>query len=351
MFTNNNLFADLGIWSIMKSQFFEFDDHKGVFSLFGLVGCHGLWCLVSGIGLFSGAFLAGCGGEQHRTQEQAQNDGSYYTDQSRAVFAPDPQSKTPDAMLADDRPLWEIGDERPAPDAQPAQTQPIGGWSIVLSKLGRSNMQRAQELLRVIQEQAGLREAFIESRSEGLVIAYGSYLGREAAQKDLERVRKTQLLGTTPFESAIVTPPASGELRGTNPAWDLRTVKERYGKRAVYTLQIGLYGRSDYQTPKGEDLAQFRRAAEDAVRDLRSKGEIAFYYHAPARSMVTVGVFGEKDFDSTLRPPFQSPGLKAVRDRFPNNLLNGQGINETIRTESGRVTRMQSSQLVAIPEN
>jgi len=221
----------------------------------------------------------------------------------------------------------------------------------VLTKLGSGDMRRAQELLRVIQGEAGLREAFIEERSEGLVIAYGNYLGRDQAMDDLERVRKAQLSGSAPFASAIVTPPASGELRGSNPAFDLRTVKQRYGKQAVYTLQVGLYGRGDYQAPSAEELNEFRQAAEGAVRDLRSKGEKAFYYHAPSRSMVTVGVFGERDFDSTVRPPFQSPTLRSVRDRFPNNLLNGQGINETIRTESGKVTRMQSSQLVAIPED
>lgn len=351
MFTNNNLFADLGLWSTMKSQFCKSDDHKGVFSLFGLFGVSRHTLSFAGIGLISAAFLSGCGGEQPRTQDRAQDGDSYYTDQSRAVFAPDPEPAPPPRAMGDDRPLWEIGDEPRPAQPQASDSQPIGGWSIVLTKLGRSSMQRAQELLRVIQDDAGLRGAFIEERSEGLVIAYGNYLGREAAEKELARVRNTQLLGTKPFESAIVTPPSSGELRGTNPAWDLRTVKERYGKQAVYTLQIGLYGRADYQTPKAEDLVQFRKAAEDAVRDLRGKGEIAFYYHAPARSMVTVGVFGEKDFDSTVRPPYQSPALRAVRERFPNNLLNGQGINETIRTESGRVTQMQSSQLVAIPEN
>lgn len=330
----------------MKTEICKTDDHKGVFSLFGLFGSSGRRHMIGKTMLISAVLLAGCGNDQPRTED----DNSYYTDQSSAVFAPNPEPK-PAAQGSDDRPLWEIGDEEAVAQPGSSQKRPIGGWSIVLTKLAKSDMRRAQELLRVIQDEAGLRGAFIEERTEGLVIAYGSYLGRDAAQKDLVRVRNTQLLGTKPFENAIVTPPASGELRGTNPAWDLRTVKERYGKQAVYTLQVGLYGRADYQTPKAEDLGQFRKSAEEAVRDLRSKGEIAFYYHAPARSMVTIGVFGEKDFDSTVRPPYQSPSLKAVRERFPNNLLNGQGINETIRTESGRVTRMQSSQLVAIPEN
>lgn len=351
MFTNNNLWVDFEVQSTMKPEIFQTGDHKGVFSLFGCSKHGTRICAALGIGLISGALLAGCGNDQPRTQDRTQDDPSYYTDQSRAVFAPESDPAPAGARPGDDRPVWELGGAAAEPGVSGGEQRPIGGWSIVLTKLGTSGMKRAQELLRVIQDDAGLRDAFIEQRSEGLVIAYGNYMGREAAEKDLARVRNTDLLGTRPFEGAIVTPPASGELRGSNPAFDLRTVKERYGKQAVYTLQVGLYGRADYQTPKAEDLAQFRIAAEDAVRDLRAKGEMAFYYHAPARSMVTIGVFGEKDFDSTTRPPYQSPALKAVRDRFPNNLLNGQGINETIRTESGRVTRMQSSQLVAIPEN
>ncbi len=333
-------------------------DHKGVFSLFGYTNpvFQPRMAVLVGMGLLL-PWIAGCGGDQTRDDDETQ----YYTDQSSAVFAPEPQ---PGPMPRgghgeDDRPVWELGDSGVGVDASGdlavAQAtnggNTIGGWSIVLTKLGSGDMRRAQELLRVIQDEAGLRQAFIEERSEGLVIAYGNYMGRDAAQVDLERVRKATLMGTTPFENAIVTPPSSSELRGSNPAWDLRTVKERYGKQAVYTLQVGVYGRSDYQTPTAEEMAQFRKAAESAVRDLRADGEMAFYYHAPARSMVTIGVFGERDFDSTVRPAYQSPRLKIVRERFPNNLLNGQGINETIRTESGKETRLQSSQLVSIPEN
>lgn len=350
----------------MKSRNFKTNDHKGVFSLFGYRPRVGPRASLPGIVLISAGLLVGCAGNDTRDDGETQ----YYTDQSSAVFAPDPGAGgawTQDGASGaiDDRPIWELGDEAgvlsssargqegEAPQAPPAGAQGdlIGGWSIALTKLGSTNMRRAQELLRVIQDDAGLRKAFIEQRTEGLVIAYGNYMGRDEAERELDKVRKTKLMGTTPFENAIVMPPASAELRGSNPAWDLRTVKQRYGKQAVYTLQIGVYGRADYQTPEAKELTAYRKAAEAAVRELRAEGEMAFYYHAPARSMVTVGVFGEKDFDSTTRPPMQSPSLKAVRDRFPNNLLNGQGINETIRTESGRETRLQSSQLVAIPEN
>jgi hypothetical protein len=262
------------------------------------------------------------------------------------VFSPEPVSNQ--APPSDDRAVWDQ-DTKAEPQTS-AGNDLIGGWTIVLTKIESGDMQRASQLLRVIQEETTLRQAFIEQRSDGLVIAYGNYLGRDAAEKDLARVRGTDMMGTKPFESAIVRPPSGDALRGSNRAFDLRSVKERYGKQAIYTLQIGVYGRNDYQTPSPEELTAYRRAAEDAVRDLRNQGETAFYYHAPSRSMVTVGVFGEKDFDSTTYPAYQSPRLKATREKFPNNLLNGQGIKETRRTESGIDKRMQSSQLVAIPE-
>lgn len=326
----------------MRTKIFETRDHKGVFSLFGYMGAPSLLRVGAGCALISGLLLAGCGGDQPR--EDA--DRGYYTDQSQSVFSSEPPPPPPQdqGMQDKDRSVLMQG------DAGSNRDEPLGGWSIILTKLNGAGIEKAQELLKVIQTEAGLRQAFIEQRSEGLVIAYGNYHGRDEAIKDLERVKKTKLLSATPFENAIIAPPSSTELRGSNPMYDLRSVKQRYGEQAVYTLQIGLYGRVDYQSPAPEELAAYRRAAEEAVRDLRAQGELAFYYHAPARSMVTVGVFGERDFDNTTLPPLQSPRLKATREKFPNNLVNGAGLNETLRTETGKMKRLQSSQLVAIPE-
>lgn len=334
----------------MSLKNFKTHDHKGVFSLFGYVREFPASTQSIGIALISGMILVGCGGDQARENDDTQ----YYTGQSSSVFADDPG--TNNAGLNEDgaidvSALLNGGGESETPMAARATNdEPIGGWSIVLTKLNGAGMDRAQNMLKIIQNDAGLKDAFIEQRSEGLVIAYGSYLGRDEAMKDLERIRKTRLMSTTPFENAIIAPPSSGELRGSNPMYDLRTAKQRYGEQAVYTLQIGVYGRVDYQSPSPEELVAYRKAAEDAVRDLRGQGEIAFYYHAPARSMVTIGVFGEDDFDNSTLPPYQSPKLKQARDKFPNNLLNGAGINETVRTESGKRKMLQSSQLVAIPE-
>jgi hypothetical protein len=330
----------------MDRKIFKTHDHKGVFSLFGyrqlIPGTVGN----AGFALISGFFLIGCGGDQTRDEPMPE----YYTDQSSAVFTGDSSSSGTTVDTGGSVDVSALLDGEQPDEALGNADDAVGGWSIVLTKLSNTSMERAQQLLRVIQSEAGLRQAFIEQRSDGLVIAYGNYIGREEATKDLDRVRQTRMMSSTPFANAIITPPSSNELRGSNAMHDLRTVKERYGQQAVYTLQIGVYGRADYQSPGVEELTAYREAAEEAVRQLRSQGETAFYYHAPARSMVTIGVFGEKDFDSSTLPPIQSPMLKRTREKFPHNLLNGAGINETIRTESGKTKILQSSQLVAIPE-
>lgn len=339
LLTEYNTQLDLRKDSIEMNLKCKTDHHKGVLTLF--VSFQRPLEIVTTLILvvLSGVFLTGCGGDQTRPKQ----DNEYYTDRSSAVFAPEPVSTPNSGDL--DLPSEQV-------DAALMSRKNIGGWSIVLANAGQSGMSRAKEMLRIIQEDAGLVDAYIDERPSGLVVAYGDYLDKSdpKALKDLERIRQIDLMGVKLFESALITPPTSASLRGTNASYDLRTAKERFGKKAIYTLQVGVYGRNDYQIPSAQDLAAFRKAAEEAVRDLRSQGDMAFYYHAPARSMVTVGVFGERDFVSTTLPPTQSAELLAVRKKFPNNLLNGQGINETIRSESGTVTRLQASQLVAIPE-
>jgi|GEM_PF-622896 len=342
--TKYNTLRDLRKDSINLTTICKFDHHKGVFSLFVYPNIQRVMQSGMVFSILSLILIVGCGSDQPRDENETQ----YYTDHSTAIFA---QQDVPDSSDPYFNPslgkVWEQGD-----DQQIGKKTSTGGWSIILSTVERGDMKRAVEMLRIIQDEAGLDKAYIDRRNAGLVIAYGDYLDRNdpEAVADLKKVKGIDLMGVKLFEGAVVVPPSGDALRGSNTSNDLRGVKERYGKNAVYTLQIGIYGRDDYQMPSAEDLVEFRKAAEKAASELRAQGVMAFYYHAPARSMITVGVFSERDFDATTLPPTQSPQMKKMRERFPNNLLNGQGINETVRTESGKITRLQSSQLVAIPE-
>ncbi len=225
-------------------------------------------------------------------------------------------------------------------------------WSIVLTTIASGRMDHASAMLEAIQNQGGLPQAYIAKRADGLAIVYGRYSGSNdpRSKTDLKRIRSMVIDGGTPYVGAFFAAPSGEALAGSNPDFDLRNVKGRMGDRAAYTLQIGVYGPDDYSDPTPRELAEYRKTAEQAVIRLRNEGEQAFYYHAATRSMVTIGVFSRDDHDATMTPPLESSALRAAREKFPHNTLNGMGIRETIRTEQGKAKRMQRSRLVEIPK-
>ena len=255
-------------------------------------------------------------------------------------------------------PLTGAGRGNPASDA-------AAYWSIVLvafteiePKAGErplSAAARAEIGLAKVVNEAGLTGAFVEKRDKATVVAYGRYdgPGDPRAMADLERLRTLRVAGETPFASALLSPPDPSHLEGSLPEFDLRNAKELFGDdNALYTLQIGIYGRGDRSPSTQAEIAEFRRAAEQAAVLLRRDGELAFYYHAPERSMVTIGVFGQDDYDPRNRQGIESFGLIAIRERHPLNLLNGQGIRERIPGTTGEGAssfRLQPSKLVAVP--
>jgi hypothetical protein len=174
-----------------------------------------------------------------------------------------------------------------------------------------------------------------------------------AAREALDALRAIEIEGERPFAGAVLAPPSPDLLTGSLPQFDLRTVKEKFGPDALYTLQIGVYGRADRTPPESAELAEYRRTAERAVYDLRRQGEEAYYYHAPNRSMVTIGVFGPDDHDPRT-PGLESNRLSDTRLRHPHNTLNGQGIRERIPNrpaDDPTGWKLQPSALVGVPSS
>lgn len=280
--------------------------------------------------------------------------GAYAQDDTFKPNAPrpTPKQKNPD-LKKEGEALFNPG-KSPAP-----ATASSADWSIVLTSF-RNEDQAAQAAaaLQTIRSETGLAEAYTETRGEATVIAYGRYADPTSRQavSDLARVRATTMVsGGEPrkvFGSAFLAPP--DEIKGVNPDHDLRNARKLNGKWALYTLQMGVYSREDHKAPSASDMAEFRRTAEAAVAKLRREGEQAFYYHGPNRSMVTIGLFGEDDFDAK-RAVDLNPALTALRQRFPYNLQNGLGIKQKFRItdpDSGRQVlkeKLQPSNLVGIP--
>lgn len=226
-------------------------------------------------------------------------------------------------------------------------------WSIVLASA--KTVEEASARLNAIRTTGRLPEAYIEERGAGAVIAVGRYGPdeMERGRRDLDDIRAMLVEGGRPYAFSFLAPPATSEMHGSNPDHDLRNVKRRFGPQARYTLQIGVYAKPDRRTrPNSREIAQFRQAAEEAVRELRQQGEQAFYYHAPTMSMVTVGIFGDADHDTGngRQKAVESVRLRQTRSRHPHNLLNGQGIRMYARTIEGeQVMQLQGSSLVEIP--
>ncbi|MGP1273198.1 MAG: hypothetical protein ACTS22_07680 [Phycisphaerales bacterium] len=223
-----------------------------------------------------------------------------------------------------------------------ANPQDAESWSIGLMVFaGPDRAVLAEEAANELRSASSvLADAFASERGERSAVLLGRFASpssREALEA-LERVRGLRLGGERPFRSAFFVPPTGGGAADL----DLRTARSQYG--ADYSLQIGVYGRADAKPLTEQELREVRASAEEAARRLRREGELAFYYHGPSLSMVTVGVFTQRDME------LGSAELSAARERFPHNLLNGQGIRQRVMTETGEQWVLQPSFPVAVPE-
>lgn len=214
------------------------------------------------------------------------------------------------------------------------------GWCIVLEvHSGEGALARAQERLAPISIDVGRNDVYLRQTERGAAIVAGRYTAPDSAEAraDLAAVRERVVSGKKPFSQAFLAPPPESSDPGKIPELNLEAAKVMFGPKAQYTLQIGVY------EAEKRDVA--KRAAEEGALRLRRDGELAFYYHGPQRSMVTVGVFHDRDFDASLRP--KDAGLIGVQQRYPLNLLNGQ--YPIIEKRPGQPERPQPSMLVRIP--
>ncbi len=225
--------------------------------------------------------------------------------------------------------------------SKPAGRSAPGGWCIVLEAfIGPRAVEEAQARLSAVAQNIGRSDVFVRKTARGAAIVAGSYPSPDSPQSraDLEAVRRAVVRGETLYSRAFFAPPEGSEDPGQVPELNLLTARSTFGSQAQYTLQIAVY--------EAPDRARAKRTAEEAALRLRRDGELAFYYHGPARSSVTVGVFSDKDFDAALMP--KNPALDALQRRYPHNLLNGQ--YPILEKGPAGDERKQPSTLVQIPE-
>jgi len=232
-------------------------------------------------------------------------------------------------------------------------TEQAGSWSVLIAQFPATGdgQARAARSLALVRSTGGLPSAYLERRDDSIAMLVGRHGSVQDARRELTRVRSTLVQNERPYSGAVLAPPFASLTGGSMPEFDLRRVRARMGPDALYTLQVGVYGRIDGSRPDADELAEYRRAAEQAVAQLRGDGEEAYFYHGPTQSTVTVGVFGPADHDPSKGTRGESATLRRAREAHPNNLLNGKGIRETHRDTSGRPARtLQRARLVSIPD-
>lgn len=224
----------------------------------------------------------------------------------------------------------------------------MGTWTIAIVGV-KGDQTMAAAALEKVRNQAGLRDAYLDQRGETTVVAYGSYSTATdpKAQADLKRIQNFEFEGGKPFAGAVLAPPEVTDKAGSIPELDLLSIKNDPMSQAKYTLQVGVYGRLDNQMPSPSDLAQFRKAAEDAAVRLRREGDEAYYYHGRTMSMVLIGAFDENEYDEKNPGMMDSPRLKAAREKFLYNLVNGAGYKQ--KMAGAAAAHLQRSQIVRIP--
>lgn len=287
--------------------------------------------------------VGACGGPQKQPEATLKKSGSY-----------GPMRFVPKNRLATDAPAFpaEAIDTGPLPEPSTpeALASAPGDWSIVLASFPREGGEaQASGVLQLVRSTPGLDRAYLDLRGKSVVIAYGSYPsgGDPAAQRDLRRLREIEINARRPFEAAVIAPPPFSGIAGTIPEYDLSTARQRFGVQAIYTLQVAVYERGGEKEPTPQELQDVRLAAERAAVELRREGELAFYYHGPRRSMVTLGLFGDADYD-VQRPERESPHLTLLRRKYPYNLVNGATYLVRVRGQS-KATE-QPSFVVSVPQ-
>ncbi len=200
-------------------------------------------------------------------------------------------------------------------------------WTIQCLEIqGADRMQRIESIAESLRRTAGIRpkDVFVRDEEDGFArLYYGTYnrrtdkkTGKKSTppqlQKDLELIKQ---LGSESgqryfVQSMMVRMPTPNV---GNPTWALSQAK------GVYSLQVAVFEPHD-------DFWEYKQAAAEYCEFLRKKGYEAYYHHATASSMVTVGSFGK---EAVVNMPQGLPKYSAEvaelqeNELMKHNLLNG----------------------------
>lgn len=194
-------------------------------------------------------------------------------------------------------------------------------WAIILEAVTGPDHQRAAAIRRAdLARELDRPDLAIRNRADGSAIVMGAYPSATdtRAQADLEWVRAIPRGKTRPFAKAYLVPPAAETITAgeADSAWNLAGIRDtRGGADKELTLQIAVFDGAG-------SIARARADAEAFAVSLRAGGEQAFYFHGPGLSVVTIGLFDEREADNAGNPA--SRAAQEAKTAHPLNLRNGR---------------------------
>jgi len=225
-------------------------------------------------------------------------------------------------------------------------------WTIQCLEIqGPTRMRQIEPFAESLRRTPGIRpkDVFVRDEPDGFArLYYGTYYRRTdpktrkrstppQLQKDMEFIK--QLGGESGqryfLQALAVRMPMPNV---GDPQWALSRAT------GVYSLQVAVFEPND-------EFWEHKQAAAEYCEFLRKKGHEAYYHHASASSMVTVGSFGS---DAVVNMPQGLPRYSAEvialqkKELLQHNLLNGAVYY--VRDDKGGRTPVPS-RLVEIPRN
>lgn len=225
-------------------------------------------------------------------------------------------------------------------------------WTIQCLEIpGPTRMQQIEPFAESLRRTTGIRskDVFVRDDPDGFArLYYGTYYRRTdpktrkrstppQLQTDMELIKQLgDESGRRYFLQALAVRMPMPDVG--NPHWALSRAT------GVYSLQVAVFEPND-------DFWEQKQAAAEYCEFLRKKGYEAYYHHAAASSMVTVGSFGpEAVVNMPQGLPTYSREVLALQknELLKHNLLNG-GVYY-VRDDKGQRTPVLS-RLVEIPRN
>lgn len=215
-------------------------------------------------------------------------------------------------------------------------SQNQGGWAIELAIFsGKRRQASAKRLVMWLKENTSLSDTWVYDDANDSRVMQGRFSEPNSpqVQEELHQVRQMVINDVKRFEKAQIVPFGKTAMTAAQPS-DLSQFAGIQG----YTLQVAFFDKAGGQ--------RFREAAEAYCRQLREKSEQAYFYHGPNRSMVTVGLFTDADWEGEGVKRHYGPRIRELQERFPNNLGNGSTI---VEKSNGQLIGDQPSVLVHLP--